>query len=134
MGIWGPTKDSKISNRRSLLTEAVLYVTRHIISPTYDRRSHPKEPKTSIITPNTIITFTICCKRVFGVPQKILKHLKESQHQHSLFDLCPDIVFHPHMTTGDTHRNLRQAKLHPTQLLLLLLLLDSEASGYLGSY
>ena len=63
----------------------VLYVSRPSISTTYDQRRHPQGPKTSIITLNTIITFRICCKRLFGVLQKILKHLKESQHPQSLF-------------------------------------------------
>ena len=109
MGIWGPTKNSKISNMRSLLTQAVLYVSRHIISPTYDQRSNTQEPRTSIVTPNTIITLIFCCNWVLGVPQKILEYLIEGLYQHILFYLGPGIVFQPHMTTGDTHRNLRQA-------------------------
>ena len=128
MGILGPSKNSKTSNGRSISTHLVLFASRHCILTAYDHRRHPQGPKTIMITPNTIISFRISCRRVFGVPQKILKHLKESQHQHSLFDLCPGIEFHPHMTTGNTHRNLRHAKLHLTQLLLL----DSAASGYLG--
>ena len=130
MGIWGPSENTKTSIVRSTSTHLVLFVSRHSISTKYDQRRHPQGLKTSIITPDKFITIRICCRRVYGVPQKILKHLKESQHQHSLFDLCPGIEFHPHMTTGNTHRNLRHPKLHLTQLLLL----DSAASGYLGSY
>ena len=130
MGFLGPSKNSKTSNGRSASTHLVVFASRHSISITYDHRRHPQGPKKIMITPNTIISFRISCRRIFGVPQKILKHLKESQHQHSLFDLCPGIEFHPHMTTGNTHRNLRNAKLHQTQLLLL----DSAASGNLGSY
>ena len=130
MGVWGHSKNTKTSNGRSKSTHLVLFVSRHNISTTFHHRTHPLGPNTSIILPNKIITFRICCKRVFGVPSKILKHLKESQHQHKLFALCPGIVFQPHMTTGATHRNVRQAKLHLTQLLLL----DSAASGYLGFF
>ena len=134
VGIWGPLKNIELSSISSLLTQAVLFVSRHSISTTYDHRRHPQGPNTIMITPNTIISFRKCCKRVFGVPQTLLKHLKESQHQHRLFGLGPDRVIHTHLTRGATHRNLRQAKLHPTQLLLLLLLLDSAVSAYLGSY
>ena len=117
MGIRGPSKNTKTSNGRSSSTCLVLFVSRPSISTTYDQRKHPQGPKTSIITPNTFITFRICCKRLFGVPQKILKHLKESVHPQSLFGLWPGIVFHPYMTTGATHRNLRQAHLHPNTII-----------------
>ena len=128
MVIWGPSKNSGISNGRSASTHLVVFASRHSASTTYDHRRHPQGPKTIMITPNTIISFRISCRRIFGVPQKILKHPKESQHQHSLFGLCPHIVIHTYMTRRA--RNLRQAKLHPTKLLLL----DSAESGYLWSY
>ena len=109
VGIWRPSKNSKIYNIRSLLTQAVLSVSRHSICTTYDHRSHPQEPRTSIVTPNKIITFRVCCKWAFGVPQKILEYLMEGLHQPILIYLCPAISFQLHMSTGDTHRNLRQA-------------------------
>ena len=46
------------------------------------------------------------------VSQEILKYLMEGLDQQSLLYLCPGIVFQPNMTTGPTHRNLRQAYLH----------------------
>ena len=94
----------KISNIRTLLTQPVLSV-----STTYDHRSHPWEFRTSIVTPNTSITLRLGSMCLFGVSQKILKYLMEGLHQQSLFYLCPAIVFQPNMTTGATHRNLRQA-------------------------
>ena len=75
------------------MKQAVFTVSRYIISTTFDYRSHPLEPRTSIVTPNTIITFRFCWKWVFGFPQKILKPLMEGLHQPILFDLCPGIVF-----------------------------------------
>ena len=119
-----------MSNKRSTSAHLVSFLSRHSISTTYDHKRHPQEPKTSMIIPNTIIAFRFCCKWVFGVPLKILKHQMEGLHQHSLFYLCPGIVIQPHMTTAATHRNLGQAELHPIQSSLL----DSAASGYLGSY
>ena len=43
------------------------------------------------------------------VPLEILEYLMEGVHQPILFDLCPGISFQPHMTTVDTHSNLREA-------------------------
>ena len=126
MGIRGASKITKTSNGRSTSTHLVLFLSRHSISTTFDQRILPQGPKTSIILPNIIITFRFCCKWVFGMPQKILKHLMEL----SLFYLFSGIVIQPHMTTAATHRNLGQAELHPIQSSLL----DSAASGYLGSH
>ena len=104
-----PQKNTRISNGRSTSTHLVIFVSRHSISTAYDHRTDPQGPKTSITIPNTIITFRFCCKWVFGVLQKIVKHLIEGPYQTILFYLCPGIVFQPHMTTGYTQRDLRQA-------------------------
>jgi hypothetical protein len=84
-------------------------VSSHSNSTIYDNRSYPQGPETGIITPNTIVAFRFCGKWVFEFPQKILEYLMEDQHQPILLYLCPGIVFQPHMTTGQTHRDLRQA-------------------------
>ncbi len=109
VGIWRPSKNSKIYNIRSLLTQAVLSVSRHSICTTYDQRSHPQEHGTSTVSPNRIIIFRFYCKWAFGVPQKILEYPMEGLHQPILFYLLPGILFRPHMTTKDTNRNPRQA-------------------------
>ena len=49
---------------------SLLFVSRLSSSTTYDHRSHSKEPRTSIITPNTIITLSFCCNWVFGSRRK----------------------------------------------------------------
>ena len=67
------------------MKQAVLTVSRYIISTTFDYRSHPLEPRTSIVTPNTIITFRFCCNWVLGVPQKILEYLIEGHINTSCF-------------------------------------------------
>ena len=107
-GIWSPSKNNKISNIKSLVTKAVLSVSRHNISTTYDLRSHPEQPRRSIVTPNRIIIFRFYCKLAFGIPQKILEYLMEDLHQLILY-LCPGILFQPHITTKDTNRNPKQA-------------------------
>ena len=122
MDICGRSKNTRISNRGSTSTHLVSFLSRYSISATYDHKRHSQEPETSIIIPNTVITFRCCCKWVFGVPQKILKQLINGLHQQSLFYLCLGIVIQPHMTTRATHRNIRQAQLS---------LSDSAASGVL---
>ena len=102
-------KKVKTSNGRSTSTHLGFFVCRHSISTIYDHRIHPQGPKTSTITPNTIIAFRFCGMWVFGVTQRILKHLMEGPNQPILFYLCPGIVLQPNMTKGATHRNLRQA-------------------------
>ena len=130
MGIWYASKNTKTSNGRSTSTQPILFVSRHSNSTTYDRRRHTQEPRTSIVTPKTIITFRFCCKWVFEVPQKILEYLMDCLHQPILFYMCPGMVFQPQMSAGDTYRDLRQAYLHPTKLSLL----ESAVSGYFGSF
>ena len=105
----GSLKNTTLFNRWSTSTHLVLFLSRHSILTTYDHRRHPQKPKTGIMILNTIIALRFCCNLVFGVPLKILKHLMEGLHQHSLSYLCPGIVIQSHMTTGATHRNLRQA-------------------------
>ena len=102
-------KKSKTSNGRSKSTHLGFFLSRRSISTIYDHRIHPQGPKTSMITPNTIIAFRFCGKWVFGVTQKILKHLMEGPNQPILFYLCPGIIFQPHFTTGHTRWDLIQA-------------------------
>ena len=109
MGIWGASKNTKTTDGMFTSTQPILFVPRHDILTTYDHRRPPQEPKTDIKIPNRSITFRFCCKWVFGVPLKILKHLMEGLHQCSFFHLCPGIVIQPHMTTEATHRNQRPA-------------------------
>ena len=126
MGIWGASKNTKITNGRSTSTQPFLVVSRHSNSTTQDHRSHPQEPKTSIVTPNTIITFRFCSKWVLGILRKIVKYLLLGLCSHSLFYLCQGLVFQPCMTTC---RILGKAKIHLTQLSFS----DSAACWYLGS-
>ena len=69
------SKTTKTTNGRSTSTQPVLFVSRHSNLTTYDHKTHPQGPKTSIVSSNTSITFRFCCKLVFGVLLKIVKYL-----------------------------------------------------------